>query len=322
MAGGPDVLVSIGMPVRNSRATLPFAVGSICWQTYPHWELILIDDGSDDGTAELARRCAEADGRVRVFADGARRGIAYRLNQAIALSRGALFARMDGDDVAYPERLERQVGYLLRHPEVDLVGAGAVVFGDGGGALGKRVGPERHEAICARPDAGVPVMQPTFLGRVEFFRRYGYTVESVADGDRALFDRAFPGGLRLVRGGMAVAEDQDLLMRACGGSRLANVPEILLGYREAALRLGKIASQRRYFVKGLYLRARSGGSWPRFVFYSCLQLGKMALDCVAVATGLNYRLLRHRARPVTREERARWDALWGRLGREDPCRLS
>jgi glycosyltransferase involved in cell wall biosynthesis len=316
------LLISVGMPVRNSRETLPRAVQSIRWQTYAHWELILIDDGSDDGTREIAAVCAEADGRVRVVADGEHRGTSYRLNQAIALSRGALFARMDGDDVSYPERFERQVGYLRRHPDVDLVGAGAVVFGDDGAAVGKRVGPERHEAICARPYAGVPVMQPAFLGRIEFFRRYGYAVGSVRDGDRALFARAFPDGLEVVPGGLAAAEDQDLLMRAHRAARFANVPEILIGYREAGLRLGKIASQRRCFVKSLRRRLWAGGAPLSFAFYTCLQLGKMTYDCAAVATGLNYRLLRHRARPVTREERERWDALWARLGREGLGRLT
>ncbi len=156
-------LVSIAMPVRNCRDTLPLAMRTIQWQTYPHWEFLVFDDGSVDGTNDVARRIAEGDGRIRVLSDVRQLGISYRLNQAIALSRGSLFARMDGDDVSYPERLERQLAYLCSHPDIDLVGAGAVVFNDHGVAIGKRFAPESHDEICAST-RGIPDRAPHFHG--------------------------------------------------------------------------------------------------------------------------------------------------------------
>src|SRR4051794_36827493 len=114
-------LVSIGMPVRNNEKTLGVAVRSIVRQTYPQWELLLINDGSTDGTLEVAR--GFCDERIRVIDEPESRGLPARLNQAVAAARGEYFARMDGDDLSYPERLERQVAYLQAHPEVDLVGA-------------------------------------------------------------------------------------------------------------------------------------------------------------------------------------------------------
>src|SRR5512135_1398022 len=117
-------LVSIGMPVRNNEATLALAIRSILEQTYTNWELLLIDDGSSDGTLRVMR--GFTDERIRIFSDGLSLGLPDRLNQAIDASRGEYFARMDGDDVSYPRRLGRQVDYLRHHPQVDLVGAWAI----------------------------------------------------------------------------------------------------------------------------------------------------------------------------------------------------
>src|SRR4051812_47547353 len=111
-------LVSIAMPVRDSQRTLPVALRSIVSQTYPNWELLLFDDGSTDRTLEIAR--SFADDRIKIVSDGRGRGMTVRLNQAARVASGKYYARMDGDDAAYPQRLERQVAYLESHPEVDL----------------------------------------------------------------------------------------------------------------------------------------------------------------------------------------------------------
>ncbi|MBU1904958.1 MAG: glycosyltransferase, partial [Proteobacteria bacterium] len=85
-------LVSIGMSVFNCGPTLVPTIRSLLHQTYDNWELILLDDGSTDGTPLLAK--AFHDQRIRFIADGLNKGLAARLNQAVDLSRGAYFARM------------------------------------------------------------------------------------------------------------------------------------------------------------------------------------------------------------------------------------
>ncbi len=279
-------LVSIGMPVRNNENTLPLALRSLVSQTYINWELWLVDDGSTDHTMQVASQFA--DPRIKVLSDGHWRGVAARLNQVIALSRGKFFARMDGDDVAYPRRLERQVYYLCQHAGIDLVGTRAIVFGAGGTPLGKRPVPETSDAICAQPFAGFPMLHPTYLGRIEWFRRFGYKEE--------------------VRG--AVQEDQDLLLRSYRFSQFANVPEILLGYREEKLLLERMLKVRWLLTKSLMREFRRQSRWDLAVRALVGQILRSSLDLIAVGTGLDYRLLQHRARSITDQERHEWAKVW------------
>jgi glycosyltransferase involved in cell wall biosynthesis len=281
-------LISIGMSVRNNQTTLRLAVQSIINQTYPNWELLLIDDGSSDETLRVAR--SFDDERIKIWSDGLSLGLPARLNQAITTSRGEYFARMDGDDISYPERLERQISYLQRHPNVDLVGSWMLVYGPEGRLLGKRPAPEDHNIICARPSAGFPLAHSTFLGRIDFFRRYMYRVSAVR------------------------CEDQDLLLRTYRQSVFANVPEILYGVGEQ-LYLNKLLTSRRFFAKSLFTEFRQQGRLYLAVRAVLEQGLKAMIDIAAIGSGLNYRLLRHRARPVTLTEQERWEQVWADLNK-------
>lgn len=117
--------VSIVLPVYNAGSVLQQALLSLSHQTFRDWELILIDDGSTDGCLSGFR---PADGRIILIQDGANRGLAARLNEGIDHARGKYLARMDQDDIAYPERLEAQVNFLGKHPEIDLVAARTLLF--------------------------------------------------------------------------------------------------------------------------------------------------------------------------------------------------
>lgn len=280
-------LVSIGMPVLNCGATIRPAVQSILNQTFRDWELLVMDDGSRDDTLEARRELADA--RVRVFADGEHRGLVARLNQAIEVSRGKYFARMDGDDVSYPERLARQVEFLEAHPEVDLLAGGIVVFGRDGQLLGTREVPTQHESICRRPWAGFYLAHPTWMGRIEWFRGHRYRAEAVR------------------------CEDQDLLLRSYEVSRFAALPEIVLGYREEELSLKKLLVGRRSFARSVVREAMMKRQYAMALRGVAEQALKSLADCVAVGTGLNYRLLRHRALPADDTIRQRWAQLWGEV---------
>lgn len=280
-------LVSIGMPVWNSQETLLPAINSLLAQTYPYWELLVIDDGSSDGTLLAAQQAS--DPRITVHSDCLHRGIPFRRNQAIGMSQGEYFAYLDSDDVAYPDRLECQVNYLERNPQVDLVGASMLIFGQSGKLLGKRVVPETHSAICSRPYTGFPMAQPTFMGRIEWFRRHGYRNE------------------------MKRAEDQDLLLRSYRTSKFANMPKILVGYREEHINLRKTLLNRRYLAQALFVEFKRQDRLGLAMRAVAEQVLKGMVDGLAVASGLNYQVLRHRVQPTTPDEEQTWEQTWQRV---------
>lgn len=280
-------LVSIAMPVRNSASTLEVCVNSVLLQSHTDWELLLMDDGSKDESVEIA--LSYRDCRIRVVSDGQQRGIQARLNEAIRTAKGKYFARMDADDVAYPERLERQLQFLEQHPDVSLVGSWVMVFGRDGVALGKRARAVSHEQITASPYSGFPVAHPTFFGRVGFFERHPYPVGAVR------------------------AEDQILLLRTFRQERFANLPGILLGYREESLSPRKMLLGRYWFALNASRDLLKRGKRTRAGRVVAEQILKGMVDVLAVSSGLDYKLLRHRAMPASADEIRRWQQVWAQV---------
>jgi len=278
--------ITVALPVRDGAATLPRALGSLLAQTCGDWELLVLDDRSRDASQRIALELARVDPRVRVLSADGPAGRAARLSQAIAAARGEFFARMDADDVAYPERLERQLRFLVEHPEVDLVGASMLVFDDDGAARGIRVAPPTHAAIAAAPHHGLKLFHPTWLGRTAWFREHGYWQ------------------------GTAWCEDQELLFRASRTSRYANLPEPLLGYRESRPRLRPILGGRADFAAAVArscLRERRVGTAAAAV---AGQAAKGLVDVVAVSCRLEGAMQPQRARRASPDVLARWEAVW------------
>lgn len=284
--GEATTIISIGMAVYNCQDTLPAALRSILLQTYTNWELILIDDGSDDDTLDIAKQFT--DPRIKIYISEKNLGLPTQLNKAIELSHGNYFARMDGDDISYPKRLENQLDHLVSHPEIDLLGTGLIVFDDNGQICGKRVGSTSHEEICATPWTGFPIAHPTYMGRMSWFRRYGYH-------------------------NVNRAEDQDLLLRSYQNSKFAKLPEILLGYREGNLNLKKILTSRKYFGYTAFENFRQQGNLALGTRAIIEQILKGTADIIATASGHQYKILSHRAAPITNEERLEWESIWNTL---------
>jgi len=112
--------ISILMPVRNEAAYLPAALSSLARQTLRTWELVAVDDGSCDETPAILAAAARRDARIRVIRrEGG--GLVAALNSGLAACRAPLVARMDGDDICHPRRLELQATYLDTHAGTGLV---------------------------------------------------------------------------------------------------------------------------------------------------------------------------------------------------------
>jgi glycosyltransferase involved in cell wall biosynthesis len=147
------------------------------------------------------------------------------LNECIDRARGLYLARMDADDVAYPDRLARQLAFLVDHAEVDLCSAGAMVFGKGGRPLWRFRPAGEHARITRSPFRGFPLWHPVWMGRIEWFRRWRYEESAW------------------------LAQDQELLLRSYRSSRFANLPQVLLGYRRERASLKKLLRYKLLLIK-------------------------------------------------------------------------
>lgn len=112
------VLISVVVPVYNGQEFIKTTIQSVIMQSYPHWEMLIIDDGSTDGTKEVVKGYLE-DSRIKYFYQKNRERAAAR-NQGIHFSSGQYIAFLDADDAWLPDKLEVQVDYLKHHPEVRL----------------------------------------------------------------------------------------------------------------------------------------------------------------------------------------------------------
>jgi glycosyltransferase involved in cell wall biosynthesis len=202
--------VSGHMPVYNSERYLDEAVGSIRAQTFEDWELIVIDDGSTDGSLAVLERHADADPRVRLFSRD-NRGIGVTRNECLGLARGEFFAAMDSDDISYPERLARQVEYLDSHPACVAVGSRVRLIDPDGAEIRDWSEYVTHEEIDRAHLAG-----------------HGGAMTHPA----SMFRRQTLVDLGGYRSELDPAEDFDLFLRLGEVGKLHNLPEVHFSYRQ------------------------------------------------------------------------------------------
>lgn len=206
--------VSILLPVRNEEEFLPAALSSLWRQTFAEWELVAVDDGSTDATPQILAEAARCDRRVRVVTQTGG-GLVSALNAGLAHCRAPFVARMDGDDIAHPRRLELQYRFLADHPEVGLVACGFRHFPRHAVRLGMHAYEKWQNGLCDHDTIvrDIYVESPFVHPSVMFLR----DVVMAAGGYRE----------------MGWAEDYDLWLRLAGaGVRFARLPEVLLFWRE------------------------------------------------------------------------------------------
>lgn len=114
MCTGEDTLISIVMPAYNASETIATAIDSVFAQTYPHWELIVIDDGSQDDTKRIVERYAVRDGRVRMLENRSNSGVLFARKRGVDAARGQWIAFLDSDDAWKKNKLEKQLAAQRR----------------------------------------------------------------------------------------------------------------------------------------------------------------------------------------------------------------
>ncbi|MBI1920674.1 MAG: glycosyltransferase [Geobacter sp.] len=234
--------VTVLMPVYNGERFLREAIDSILAQSFTDFELLIINDGSTDGSAGIIE--SYGDPRIRLVHNERNLGLVATLNRGIDLARGEYLARMDADDVSLPERLERQVTYLDAHPGVGVCAVRVALIGSEGEARGEwdmdRQTTSWQEIRACLPKSNC-IAHPGVMARKDLLARYRYRAEQLH------------------------AEDYDLWLRLCAdGHKIGKIAEPLLRYRVhdesvTVKSRGAVAPMRSLLrVKGRYLLHRRG----------------------------------------------------------------
>lgn len=140
-------LVSVVLPIYNAEEYLSQAIESILSQTLENFELILINDASTDKTLQIINKFKRKDSRIVLINNQKNLQMAESLNLAISQSGSDLIARMDQDDIAFPNRLEVQYAFMRAHPKVSVVGNDIIIIDEDGKVTGKRTYPTSSEGL-------------------------------------------------------------------------------------------------------------------------------------------------------------------------------
>jgi len=228
--------VSIVLPFRSEAAHLPECLASVRAQTLVDWELLAIDDGSDDASAAIVQSFAAEDARVRLLRPG-RVGLVAALNLGLAEARAPLLARMDADDVMHPDRLRAQAAYLHAARDVALAGTQVELF-PADEVRGGYLEYVRWQNAVVEPGQVAaelyvesPFAHPSVMARTEVLRAAG----GYANGP-------FP-------------EDYELWLRLhAAGHRMGKVPRVLLRWRERGGRTSRVDPR---YARGAFDRLRA-----------------------------------------------------------------
>lgn len=201
--------VSVVLGVYNGERYLAEAIESVLVQTFSDFEFIAVDDGSTDQTVEILRHYEAKDRRIKVL-QIPHGGIVDAANAGLRSARAELIARVDADDVSLSERLERQVQYLAEHSEVVCLGSRMLLMEPFGASMGETCHPSTHAEIEAELllGSGWAMPQPAAMMRKTAVMKIG-----------------------AYRNEYLWSEDLDLFLRLAEVGRLANLPEVLVKYR-------------------------------------------------------------------------------------------
>jgi glycosyltransferase involved in cell wall biosynthesis len=202
-------VISVLMPAYNSERYISAALDSVLAQTFTDFEVVIVDDGSTDGTLATLRKYADRDKRIKLITRP-NTGIVGALNDAIAASQGEFLARMDSDDICDPRRFELQLAYMREHPDCVLLGSNVLLMDSDGARIGPMLDVcSGHDQIDhALLQGGWPIVHPSVMLRADAVRKVGGYI------------------------GKCPNEDHDLFLRLMEIGRGENLPELLLHYRK------------------------------------------------------------------------------------------
>ena len=240
--------VSVVLPFFNAENTLEAAAKSILHQTFHDFELLLIDNNSTDKSIAFAEKLANSDKRIRVLSEP-KQGVAHAMDCGLENAHGKFIARMDADDISYPERLEKQLAFLGENPEIDFVGTKVKYLTHQKNTAGfKRFvnwvnSFQTSEEIELLRFTEIPIVNPTIMFRRQLFEKHGGCIA----GD-------FP-------------EDYEMQLRYLdAGVKMAKLPDMLLEWHDYSTRLTRTderySSEAFFKTKAAYFRKWSEQNNP------------------------------------------------------------
>lgn len=203
-------IVSVVLPVFNQHPEyLRHSLESILAQSLQNFELLIIDDGSTKKEClSILEKFASKDTRIHILRNTPNRGIIRSLNRGLENARGKYIARMDSDDIAFPDRLQKQADFLEKNPDIDLVGTWVTIIDMNGEKIGTLHPPTDSELLKRNILKRNLLIHPTWMFRPSLISRIGHYREDAHS-----------------------VEDYDFLLRTAKNGKIGNIPEILLSYR-------------------------------------------------------------------------------------------
>ncbi|MEM0993254.1 MAG: glycosyltransferase, partial [Bacteroidota bacterium] len=207
--------ISVLLPVYNAAKYLPACLESILGQTFSDFELIIVEDGSTDESLEIIK--SFRDSRIRLLENEVNQGPSASMNRAIAAASGTFIARMDADDIALPQRLEKQYAFFKEHPDYALLGTNMEFFGQR-----SLLFPLQYytyfddESLKLRAFFYTPLAQPSMMVRTAVLQQFPY------------------------REDFYTAEDYDLFVRVLATYKATSLEEKLVRYRVHQKNISKL----------------------------------------------------------------------------------
>ncbi len=191
--------ISVVMAVYNGAAYLVEAIESVLGQTYKDFEFVIVDDGSTDATPAIIRDYSARDSRIVSVQLPSNQGMFAALNAGIADAKGDLIARFDSDDIMIENRLERQLSYLKKHPEVSVAASYSYLISDRGKVIGKSmpIADIERAKRTHNPSLFLEIVHPTVMMRKADFEAVGGYRDFSPVEDRDLWSRFATQGYRI-----------------------------------------------------------------------------------------------------------------------------
>jgi len=165
--------VSVIMSVHNDDAYLEQSIRSIINQSLKDLEFIIVDDASTDNSLEIIQQYATIDHRIKLLKNKRRIGLTRSLNKAIEYAKAKYIARQDADDISLPKRLEIQLAFLKRNPNVGVIGTSCYLINERDEVIGKIIGPGKPDLL-----RGNPITHGSIMMRKDAFEKVGGYNES------------------------------------------------------------------------------------------------------------------------------------------------